>query len=81
MEGDETENREESQIRLEYEAVCSKLNMDQQSMEDAWSSYASTRDYYTLEVSPLFCLTSQAGHSLRINHSLIKSNLPLARLT
>ena len=51
MEVDEVGNREESQIRQEYEAVCSKLNMDQSSMESAWTSYTNTRDYYTLEVS------------------------------
>lgn len=50
MEVGETENREESQIRQEYEAVCSKLNMDQSSMESAWTSYTNTRDYYALEV-------------------------------
>ena len=39
-------------VRQEYEAVCSKLNMDQGSMEAAWTSYKETRDYYTLEVGP-----------------------------
>lgn len=38
-------------VRQEYEAVCSKLNMDQPSMESAWRAYLDTRDYYTLEVS------------------------------
>lgn len=51
MDVDEVEDKEESQIRQDYEAVCSKLNMDQSSMESAWDSYTKTRDYYALEVS------------------------------
>ena len=47
---DEPENREEDKVRQDYEAVCSKLNMDQTSMDSAWSSYTHTRDYYALEV-------------------------------
>ena len=49
MEG--SESMEDQKVRQEYEAVCSKLNMDQASMESAWTSYTETRDYYTLEVS------------------------------
>lgn len=48
---DESEVTEEGKVKQEYEAVCSKLNMDQASMEAAWTSYTDTRDYYTLEVS------------------------------
>lgn len=40
----------EAKTREEYEAVCSKLNMDEYSREAAWTSYTRTRDYYTLEV-------------------------------
>lgn len=43
-------SQDELVIRQEYEAVCSKLNMDQPSMDSAWSSYSATRDYYALEV-------------------------------
>lgn len=46
-----SEGEEEKEIRQEYEAVCSKLNMDQSSMESAWTSYTDIRDYYALEVS------------------------------
>ncbi len=46
----EDERQEDLLIRQEYEAVCSKLNMDQPSMESAWTSYSNTRDYYALEV-------------------------------
>ena len=42
--------KEEKKIRDDYEAVCSKLNMDQTSMDSAWTSYTDIRDYYTLEV-------------------------------
>lgn len=41
---------QEGEIKQEYEDVCSKLNMDQSSMESAWTSYTNTRDYYALEV-------------------------------
>ncbi len=52
---------EDKRIRQEYEAVCSKLNMDQASMEAAWTSYTETRDYYTLEVSWAELETSWRG--------------------
>ena len=44
------EGQDEQKIKGDYEVVCSKLNMDQPSMETAWKSYANIRDYYTLEV-------------------------------
>ena len=44
------ENKEEDKIRQDYEAVCSKLNMDQTSMDSAWASYVNTNNYYALEV-------------------------------
>ena len=46
------EEEVEASMRKEYEAVCNKLNMDQSTMESAWSSYTDTRDYYALEVKP-----------------------------
>ncbi len=45
------ESQDERRVREEYEGVCSKLNMDQPSMESAWREYTKIRDYYTLEVS------------------------------
>lgn len=50
MEAEDESSHEEKKIREEYEAVCSKLNMDQASMDSAWTSYTGIRDYYTLEV-------------------------------
>lgn len=50
MDGDNENGQEEMEIREEYECVCSKLNMDQESMDSAWKSYTDIRDYYTLEV-------------------------------
>lgn len=45
-----SETREETETRQEYESVCSKLNMDQDSMKSAWSSYCDVHAYYALEV-------------------------------
>ena len=50
MDGDNENSPEENKIREDYESVCSKLNMDQESMDSAWKSYIDIRDYYTLEV-------------------------------
>ena len=44
------DTQEERDIERNYAAVCGQLNMDQGSMEAAWSSYQSIRDNYTLEV-------------------------------
>ena len=45
-----SESREEKETRQEYDSVCSKLNMDQDSMKSAWSSYCDVHAYYALEV-------------------------------
>lgn len=50
MEKETSESQEDVANRQEYETVCSKLNMDQPSMESAWTSYSEIKDYYTLEV-------------------------------
>lgn len=50
MEAEGEGGHEEKKIREDYEAVCGKLNMDQVSMDSAWTSYTDIRDYYTLEV-------------------------------
>lgn len=42
--------QEEKDIENRYATVCGQLNMDQESMEEAWSSYQIIRDNYTLEV-------------------------------
>ena len=47
---DENCSQDEGEIRREYEDVCGKLNMDQPSMESAWTSYTEIRDDYALEV-------------------------------
>ena len=44
----------DDKIKSEYDAVCGKLNMDQGSMDAAWESYKSIKDYYTLEVGFYF---------------------------
>lgn len=52
--GDQAKMESDAQgekIREEYDSVCNKLNMDQSSMERAWTSYSDIRDYYTLEVA------------------------------
>ena len=50
----ETEGgQDEVKIWEDYESVCSKLNMDKESMDSAWKSYTDIRDYYTLEVSQI----------------------------
>jgi len=50
MEGENDGSLEENKIREDYESVCGKLNMDQESMDSAWKAYTDIRDYYTLEV-------------------------------
>lgn len=47
----DTRTQEERDIGSKYAAVCEQLNMDQGSMDAAWSSYQSIRDNYTLEVA------------------------------
>ncbi len=51
MDGESDNGVEDKKIRDDYESVCSKLNMDQESMDSAWTSYTDIRDYYTLEVN------------------------------
>lgn len=46
-----SEDQEERKIREDYEAVCSKLNMDQPSMQSAWDSYKDISNYFALEVA------------------------------
>ena len=43
-------SEEEKRIKSDFEAVCRKLNMDQDSMDAAWASYDKIKDNYTLEV-------------------------------
>lgn len=43
-------SEEERRVKSDFEAVCRKLNMDQDSMEAAWTSYDKIKDNYTLEV-------------------------------
>lgn len=40
----------EKKVKSNFEAVCRKLNMDQDSMDAAWTSYDKIKDNYTLEV-------------------------------
>ena len=43
-------NEEERQVKTDFEAACRKLNMDQDSMDAAWTSYDKIKDNFTLEV-------------------------------
>lgn len=43
-------SEEEKKVKSDFEAVCRKLNMDQDSMDAAWTSYDKIKDNYTLEV-------------------------------
>lgn len=43
-------SEEERRVKSDFEAACRKLNMDQDSMEAAWTSYDKIKDHYTLEV-------------------------------
>ena len=42
---------EEKDVRARYESVCAELNMDEQTIEKAWSSYTEINNDYVLEVS------------------------------
>ena len=53
MEVENEGGQDEVKIWEDYESVCSKLNMDKESMDSAWKSYTDIRDYYTLEVSQI----------------------------
>ncbi len=37
-------------VKSAYDGVCRQLNMDTESRDEAWATYCSIRDYYTLEV-------------------------------
>ena len=43
-------SEEERQVKRDFEAACRKLNMDQDSMDAAWTSYDKIKDNFTLEV-------------------------------
>ena len=58
MESGDEASSEEAKVRQDYEAVCSQLNMDQASMDSAWTSYVGIRDYYVLEVRNAVCTLS-----------------------
>ncbi len=38
------------EVRLRYDQVCQDLNLDQESMDAAWSSYQAINNDYVLEV-------------------------------
>lgn len=40
------------QTQQRFEELCSRLNMDESARAEAWDSYRSMRESYTLEVSP-----------------------------
>ena len=39
-----------SDIRREFDGICSRLNMDQATLEVAWKSFHDLKEFYTLEV-------------------------------
>lgn len=52
-------NEEERQVKTDFEAACRKLNMDQDSMDAAWTSYDKIKDNFTLEVRDLLHLAGR----------------------
>ena len=41
----------EQDVRAGYESVCAELNMDEQTVDNAWNSYEAINNDYVLEVS------------------------------
>lgn len=56
-----------------HQDLCQKLNMDASAASEAWQSYSTIRQNYTLEVHPIFHLSISYHHYfiLHIIHNQI----------
>ena len=45
-----SESNMESDTRTDFDQLCRELNMDIDTADNAWDSYADTKHKYTLEV-------------------------------
>ena len=67
-------------VRVDYDQLCSELNMDESTMDTAWKSYIAIRHNYTLEVNlnwkkPTLIKKDQALKGLEIYLLEIKRKL------
>lgn len=65
------------QIQQRFEELCSRLNMDEAARAEAWSSYRSMSESYTLEVCAQTRPLAEVGDSGWLSGPLVVCTAPL----